>query len=223
MEKLFLNVISFVFMFITSFCMYLYLTVRKNEKKSIKDYVKLSYNKTYLILTVVSLIISIGIYLYDFYVGEIAYMQAFMNTEMFFWVITLGYIDLKEKIIPNKMILAGLGFWLVLMIFDIFVAKSPLRDVLFFSLIGGLCCGGFMFIVALISRGALGMGDVKMFFVLGLMYGVSVTYSILLFSVFIMAIFSIVMLALKKATRKTSVPMAPFVVMGFLINVLFGM
>lgn len=223
MEKLFLNVIAFVFMFITSFCMYLYLTVRKNEKKNIKDYFKLSYNKYYLILTGISLIISIGIYLYDFYVGEIAYMQAFMNTEMFFWVITLGYIDLKEKIIPNKMILAGLGFWLVLMIFDIFVAKSPLRDVLFFSLIGGLCCGGIMFIVALISRGALGMGDVKMFFVLGLMYGVSVTYSILLFSVFIMAIFSIVMLALKKVTRKTSVPMAPFVVMGFLINVLFGM
>jgi len=81
----------------------------------------------------------------------------------------------------------------------------------------------WFFVIALIVKSALGMGDVKMFFVIGLLYGLSNTYSILLFSVLVMAIVSIVLLIMKKVTRKTAIPMAPFVAFGFLLNVLMGM
>ena len=71
------------------------------------------------------------------------------------------------------MILIGLGFWVLLSLIEIFVAQTMWQKVLFFSLIGGGFCGGVLLIVAIITKSALGMGDVKMFFVIGLLYGLS--------------------------------------------------
>ena len=66
------------------------------------------------------------------------------------------------------------------------------------------------------------MGDVKMFFVIGLLYGLENTYTILLVSMLIMAIVSVILLITKKATKKSAVPMAPFVAVGLLINIILG-
>ena len=80
-----------------------------------------------------------------------------------------------------------------------------------------------LLIIALIVKSALGMGDVKMFLVIGLLYGLVDTYSILLFSIIVMAIVSIILLLIKKATRKTAIPMAPFTAIGFLLSILAGL
>ena len=68
-----------------------------------------------------------------------------------------------------------------------------------------------------------GMGDVKMFAMLGLLYGMSNAYSLLICTTIPMAIVAIVLLASKKASRKSTMPMAPFTVFAFLIGVLSGM
>ena len=79
-----------------------------------------------------------------------------------------------------------------------------------------------MLLIALIVKSALGMGDVKLFTVLGLIYGLSITYSILLFTIIIMAIISIILLIAKKVTRKTAIPVGPFTIIGFLLCMLAG-
>ena len=58
--------------------------------------------------------------------------------------------------------------------------------------------------------------------VLGLLYGLSDVYYILLLSLVMMAVVSLVLLLLKKVTAKTAVPMAPFVVLGFLVFLFCG-
>lgn len=155
--------------------------------------------------------------------GDETFIRALMNAEVFIWLVVLGYIDTKEGIIPNTMILLALAFWAVLLLLDIFVAGNDWADVLMFSVLGGLFCGGILALVSLLVKNALGMGDVKMFFVLGLLYGVTDTYSILLFSMVVMAAVSIVLLILKKVTTKTAVPMAPFVAIGFFLSIIAGM
>ena len=166
---------------------------------------------------------SIYIFTNGFLLSDHALMRAFMNAEVFIWLVALGYIDIKERIIPNKMILVGLVFWGILLLVDIFVAGNNWLEVLVFSALGGLLCGGILAVVSLIVKNALGMGDVKMFFVLGLLYGITDTYSILLFSMMIMAAVSIILLILKKVTTKTAVPMAPFVAIGFMLSIIAGM
>ena len=176
-----------------------------------------------LICAVVAFAGSVYVLTRGFPYGDDNFMRAFMNAEVFIWLVTLGYIDLKKKIIPNAMILLGLAFWAVLFLIDILAAGNNWLDVLVFSGTGGLLCGGVLLVIALIVKTALGMGDVKMFFVLGLLYGLTDTYSILLFSMVLMAVISLVLLIAKKVTTKTAVPMAPFVAAGFLLSIIAGM
>ena len=223
MNNLWFTVIACLLIIVTSGLMYLYLTCRQKETHRIKDFLIITYNKKYFAFCVAILTISILTYLYSFFVTNATFLKAFLNAEVALWLQVLGLIDLKEKIIPNELIIMGIVFWAMLTLVEIFIAHTSWQQLLLFSLTGAGVCGGVLFVIALIVKSALGMGDVKMFFVIGLLYGLSNTYSILLFSVLVMAIISIVLLIMKKVTRKTAIPMAPFVAFGFLLNVLMGM
>ena len=196
-----------------------YMTCREEQSISKLYILGITLERKYVVILSVGLVCSIGVYCFQFYALENAFLKAFMDAAVALWLIVLGYIDFKEKIIPNKMISSGIVFWCVLSLLEIFVAKTSWKEVLVYSGAGGLVCGGILLLVATVAKSALGMGDVKLFFVLGLLYGVIDTYSILLFTVFVMAIVSIVLLIAKKVTIKTAVPMAPFVIVGFLINI----
>lgn len=223
MNKFWYTLVALIIIVVSVGVLYLYLTSREKEKKSLKEFFAITFNKKFLILSALMLCISIFTYIYSFFVMDASFLKAFMNAEIASWLLVLGYIDLKEKIIPNQLILSGIVFWAILSIIEICLSQTTWQQILFFSLIGAGVCSGILFIIALIVKSALGMGDVKMFFVIGLLYGLSNTYSIMLFSILIMAIVSIALLIAKKVTRKTAVPMAPFVAFGFLINVLMGM
>ena len=222
MNKFWFTLIALVIISASVGLLYLYLSFRRKEEKGLKDFFTFNINKKFLILSASMLGISILTYLYSFFAMESTFLKAIMNSEVASWLLILGYIDWKEKIIPNTLIVTGISFWAVLSLLEIFVAHTSWQQVLFFSLIGAGVCGGILFVIALIVKSALGMGDVKMFFVIGLLYGMTNTYSILLFSVLVMAVISIILLIAKKVTRKTAIPMAPFVAFGFLLNVLMG-
>lgn len=223
MNKFWYTLVALIIIVVSIGVLYFYLTNREKEKKSLKEFFSPTFDKKFFILSASMLCVSTFTYLYSFFVMDSTFLKAFMNAEVASWLLTLGYIDLKEKIIPNKLIVAGIIFWAILSIIEICLSHTTWQQVLFFSLIGAGVCGGILFVIALIVKSALGMGDVKMFFVIGLLYGLSNTYSIMLFSILVMAVVSIALLIAKKVTRKTAVPMAPFVAFGFLINVLLGM
>lgn len=223
MNSLWFTIIALLLITVSAGLLYLYLTCRKKETHKIKDFFEVTYDKKYLVFSAAILVVSVLTYLYSFFVMDATFLKAFMNAEVALWLLVLGFIDLKEKIIPNKLIVSGIIFWAVLSLVEIFIAHTSWQQVLFFSLIGAGVCGGILFVIALIVKSALGMGDVKMFFVIGLLYGLTNTYSILLFSILVMAVISIILLIAKKVTRKTAIPMAPFVAFGFLLNVLMGM
>lgn len=222
MNKIWFIITALVLIAVSNWFMYLYMNYRKKESRKIKDFFTLTRNKENLIFLAATLCISVATFAYCYFLADATFLEAFMNAEVALWLVTLGYIDLKEKIIPNELIVTGMVFWAIVTLLKIFVAHALWNRVLLFSLAGAGICGGILFLIALIVKSALGMGDVKMFFVLGLLYGLMNTYSIMLISIFVMAILSIVLLIAKKVTRKTAVPMAPFVALGFLINVLLG-
>ena len=197
----------------------IYMTRREEETSNTLHILGISLERKYVVLLSIGYICSIGIYCFQFYAFEHTFLKAFMDATVVLWLIVLGYIDLREKIIPNKMILAGIVFWCILSLLEIFVAGVSWKEILMYSASGALVCGGILLLVATIAKSALGMGDVKLFFVLGLLYGIIDTYSILLFTVLIMAIVSIALLIAKKVTVKTAVPMAPFVIVGLLVDI----
>lgn len=208
---------------LTGVVAYQYLTHRVDGKCQVKEFLQPKYEFVPLLVVLIAFFASAFIFLVGFLWNNESFMRALMNAEVMLWLSVLGYIDARERIIPNSLIGIGLLFWLVLILLDIFVGGTPWLQLLVFSGIGGIVCGGLLFIIALIVKSALGMGDVKMFFVLGLLYGLTDAYGILLFSVIAMGVVSIILLIAKKVTTKSTIPMAPFVILGFFLSILAGM
>lgn len=202
---------------------YQYLTHRLDGKCNVKEFLHIKYDFTPLIVMLIAFFASAFVFLFCYLFNDDSFMRALMNAEVMLWLSILGYIDARERIIPNSLIGIGLLFWLILMLLDIFVGGTPWLQLLVFSGIGGIACGGLLFVIALIVKSALGMGDVKMFFVLGLLYGLTDAYGILLFSIIAMGVVSIALLIAKKVTTKSTIPMAPFVILGFFLSIIAGM
>jgi leader peptidase (prepilin peptidase) / N-methyltransferase len=91
------------------------------------------------------------------------------------------------------------------------------------QLLAGLATGAFLIFFALISRGGLGMGDVKLGIVLGLYLSKYVVLAMVV-GLGASAVLSIGVLAVKgvKVGRKTAIPLGPFLALGGVVAVLAG-
>lgn len=139
---------------------------------------------------------------------------------MFVIVFSAGVIDSKRRIIPNLLIIIGLVFRAGIYIYEIFFATGEIKSIVINDLIGFAIGFVFLAAVSLISKGALGFGDAKLFGVIGLTCGSFCTYSTLLVSLVISAVISIINIARKKMGRKDSFPFGPCITAGYIIVVL---
>lgn len=207
---------------IGSYFLYAYLVSRSKENCSIKDFFAPGIRKRELVFTIVVIGLTLSAGIYGQLKQQYSAMQCYINIMMLFLVAAMAWVDYREKIIPNVLVLVGIGLGVLQMLMEIIVIETDWRMALKFSLGGALIWGGILLLIALIVKSALGMGDVKMFFAIGLTYGANNTYEILLLSLVVMALVSIMLLVMKKATKKTAIPMAPFVLLGLYSSIMLG-
>lgn len=87
-----------------------------------------------------------------------------------------------------------------------------------------LVTAAFLFLLAhFISKGGIGMGDVKLFAVIGCYVGSRSIMSAAFLSVLSGAVYCIVMLLLKKIKLKEEIPFAPFIFVGTMLTMALGM
>lgn len=129
-------------------------------------------------------------------------------------LIVLAFIDLDHLIIPDRIVLPAAGVGLAAA-----VALDPGRW--WHYVVAGLGAGGFLLIVALLSGGGMGMGDVKLSLLLGFVLGVEVIVA--MFAAFLLGgIVGIALLALGKRSRKDRIPFGPFLGAGGIIGLFVG-
>ena len=138
---------------------------------------------------------------------------------VFCLVVPAAIVDFKRRIIPNELILAGLIFRAGLYAYEIF-SHAVIKDIIINDLIGLAIGFGILAIVSLITRGAVGFGDAKLFGIIGLISGSFCTYSTLLISLVLSAIVSIIGLARKKIGRKDAIPFGPCIAIGYTLALL---
>lgn len=155
--------------------------------------------------------------------NHLSVLQCYRNLVMILWIVPIALIDYKEKVIPNLFIVIGLGFWLVLFLMEWLIGHNHWLNILQFSLFGLLLGGGTLLISFIVARNSIGMGDIKMFSVIGLIYGFSSTFSIMIVALFVMMIVGIMLLIRKKVDKKAALPMAPFAAIGMFVGFLFGL
>lgn len=214
------NVIAVVLIILAGVLGYLYLSVRGKPLKQIFDN-QLCFR--FVLLMSIVTVFAVGLFFYGQYRMEHGGMEALKNAGVFIWLAMIAWIDWKERIIPNKLILAALIVWILMLGIEVLFTQVKIGQTLAFSLLGGGVCAGVMLLISLVVKDALGMGDVKMVFALGLFYGLMNTFAIILLSMIIMSITAVVLLVMKKVNRKTAIPMAPFVFFGLTLNLLLGM
>lgn len=131
-------------------------------------------------------------------------------------LIVVAFIDYYYSIIPNKILLFGIIATISLNILYNF-PSSFLNGAL-----GLIIGGGIFFIIALITKGAMGGGDIKLMGMLGFSLGWKYIILITFLSFIIGAFISIILIILKIKSRKDYIPFAPFIFLATVISIFFG-
>jgi leader peptidase (prepilin peptidase) / N-methyltransferase len=133
-----------------------------------------------------------------------------------FWVIVIGLIDLDTTDIYFKTTATGILLGLIFIVAGAFNGYSFIE-----YLLGGAIGGGLIAIIILLT-GGMGWGDAEVFLLGGLFIGFKLTLIALFFSFVIGGIIGVLLILLKKKTRKDYIPFAPFISIAFILTILFG-
>jgi leader peptidase (prepilin peptidase) / N-methyltransferase len=131
-------------------------------------------------------------------------------------LVAITQIDLEHRIIPNR-IVAPLALAAIVLT----VVFQP--HLLTEHLIAGAAAGGFLLVAVLAYPAGMGMGDVKLAAVMGLVLGRSVAPAMLI-ALVTATVVGAVVIARKGVSegRKTAIPFGPFLALGSVIALFAG-
>ncbi len=138
-------------------------------------------------------------------------------------LVVITFIDLDFQIIPDRITLPGIGIGLIAGAFlmpDPFVRNALLG--LKASIIGFLVGGGLFYAIAVLSRGGMGGGDIKMMAMVGALMGWKSVLLTTFLGSLTGAVIGIFLMISKGKGRKTKIPFGPFLGLGSLITLFFG-
>lgn len=82
--------------------------------------------------------------------------------------------------------------------------------------------GTFLLVTSRISKNAIGAGDGLIVLITGWFLGAGAATEILFWSLLCSAVFGIVLIMVRKASRKTEIPFIPFLLLGYLVRLGLG-
>ncbi len=138
-------------------------------------------------------------------------------------LIVITFIDLDFQIIPDRITLPGTAVGLLaggLFLPDCFQRGLPLGWVQ--SLVGALVGFGVFYLIAVVSRGGMGGGDIKMMAMVGAVTGFKGVFLTTFLGSLTGSFVGIGLMAFKGKGRKTKIPFGPFLALGAAVTILFG-
>jgi leader peptidase (prepilin peptidase)/N-methyltransferase len=143
----------------------------------------------------------------------------------FFWVLlVLSVIDIDHHLLPTRIIVpAFIVGWAGLAFAAIFAGQP---DRLTGALIGSVLFGGFILAIAFAYPPGMGLGDVRLAFVLGSFLGYLGGAGVVLVGMFLSfllgALIGIAAMRISGGTRKMQVPFGPSLALGTVVAVFAG-
>ena len=138
-------------------------------------------------------------------------------------LIIITFIDIDHYIIPDGLLIVGSIFAIVFnIIFKIITIKE--------SLLGAIICGGGVLAIVyliefIVKKEVMGGGDIKLFAMIGLFLGIKNSLLSALISVYVGAIFGVIMIIcskIKKSEFNSMIPYGPFISIATFIVMLYG-
>ena len=114
-----------------------------------------------------------------------------------------AWTDGREGYIPDQVSI-------LIFVLSLFSVLNGYGPGFLIRIAGAFFCGGLLELIRLISKGGIGMGDVKLMTACGFYLGIVPGIFVLMLSYMLAGLFCLPVLLLKKASLKTRIPMAPF-------------
>lgn len=128
-------------------------------------------------------------------------------------LLVIFFIDLRTLTIPNSLVFI---LFLISLIYNVYT-NNVLDGFI------GFIFGFILFLViALITHGGMGGGDIKLVGALGLLLGFNLTLVMVFLSFTLGGIISLILLTTKIKTKKDPIPFGPFIVISTYITLFFG-
>lgn len=130
---------------------------------------------------------------------------------------TVAVIDWQTKVIPNMLLVMGIGGRIVVWILGGIFAPQSVIILLGRSALGLGICLLVMLLLCFISRHGIGYGDVKLFAYLGFALGILDTYYILFYAALFAAAYAVYAVFIKRADKSDKIAFGPFAYLGFIV------
>lgn len=131
-------------------------------------------------------------------------------------------VDYRKKIIPNVLIAFGTIFKILCFFFEATWYQNDWKVILVQDFMGFLIGAGVLFLVYLFAKNAIGMGDIKLFGIIGITCGFEHTYTILFLSVLLAACYGIFLILFRKQKRNCEMAFAPFILIGYISSIIIS-
>jgi len=137
--------------------------------------------------------------------------------------IIIFVIDLEHGLVLNKVVYAGMAAVLLIALFlpQPWITQLKLHGVANFAL-GGAIGFVILLLIAIISRGGMGWGDVKLAGLIGLATGFPLVFVALIMGAILGGLVAAALLAMKKRGRMEAIPFGPFLSAAAIITLLWG-
>lgn len=152
------------------------------------------------------------LWLFNKFLIDIYFLKYAVLTSL---LIVVTFIDLKTQEIPDGLIYFGLVAGLLFNLYNI-------RTDMVTGIIGFFLGGGAFLLIAMLTGGAMGGGDIKLMGVLGLFFGWKLIILIAFISFLLGAVVSLALIATKIKGRKDYIPFGPFIAAAALIVIFYG-
>ena len=176
-------------------------------------YCKSSVSSFYPLIEITTAMVLIAYFLVN---GLAFNLAAYYHVALLVLLVSLIFFDALYLLLPDKVLftIGGITF-----VYGIFFKLEEISHLFIFGLLFAL---GFA-IIYLVSRGkAMGFGDVKLAFVIGLILGYPLGFLAIILAIWAGALWGIGLMLFGKATPKTALPFGSFLSATTIIFIIFS-
>jgi leader peptidase (prepilin peptidase)/N-methyltransferase len=136
--------------------------------------------------------------------------------------IIMFVIDLEHSLILNKVVYPGMVAALLLALYPWPWFSESIGMRVAYAALGGAVGFVIFLLIALVSRGGMGWGDVKLAALIGLATGFPLVFLAIIMAAILGGIVAVALLIAKKRNRRQTIPFGPFLAIAAMVTLLWG-
>jgi len=136
--------------------------------------------------------------------------------------IIIFVIDLEHGLILNKVVYPGMVVALLLALYPLPWLNESMAMRIAYAALGGAIGFAILFLIAILSRGGMGWGDVKLAALIGLATSFPMVFVSLIMGAILGGIVAVALVIAKKRKRRQTIPFGPFLAVTAMVTMLWG-